>query len=126
MNATPAFLIVEDIPVNAMLLRKLLSLRYPDAEIHVAENGKVALDTVSDLQPDIVFMDIQMPVMNGLEATAEIRQLLAFTHLPIVGLSAGIMPDEKEACMRAGMTDYMIKPIDVENLDQILKTHLRA
>lgn len=109
-----------------MLLRKLLSLRYPDAEIRVAENGKIALDMVSDLQPDIVFMDIQMPVMNGLDATAEIRQLPGFMHLPIVGLSAGIMPEEKESCMEAGMTDYMVKPIDVENLDQVLKTHLRA
>ncbi len=99
-------------------------MHYPDAEIHQAEDGQQAIDNLENIFPDIIFMDIQMPVMNGLEATREIRKSDRCNDVIIIALTAGIMTEEKEQCIQAGMNDYLVKPVAVQDLKKIFKTHL--
>ena len=107
-------LIVEDNPVNQVVIRDLLNR----AGIHttLAVNGKDALSTLatSQPQPDLILMDVQMPVMDGLTATRHLRA--AGNELPIIGVSAGASQSEQTACLAAGMSDFIAKPIDIDEL----------
>jgi CheY-like chemotaxis protein len=80
--------------------------------IEIANDGVEAIKCVQERHYDIVLMDIQMPVMGGLEATRLIREDVRFSALPIVAMSAGVTLDEQERCTRAGMTSFIGKPID--------------
>ncbi len=117
-------LIVEDHPVNQLLLRKLLS-KYGFGTIEVAEHGEIAL-TMLDMQSfDIIFMDCQMPVMDGYETTRAIRQreqeaTLASPRNLIVAMTANAMLEDQQKCFEAGMDEYLTKPIDPKKLDQFL------
>lgn len=103
-------LLVEDNRVNQMLathmLKKLGML------LDVANHGEEAIQRLQDERYDVVLMDIQMPVMDGLEATRLIRLDERFAKLPIVAMSAGVTLDEQEKCSSVGMTDFIGKPID--------------
>ena len=114
-------LLAEDVEINRVIFIELLA--ETGLVIDCAENGKEALDMVA-LEPekyDILFMDMQMPKMDGLEATRRIRALPAHKRerLPIVAMTANVFKDDIEACRSAGMDDHLGKPLD---LDAVLKT----
>ena len=106
-------LLVEDNPVNITLGRGLLENL--GCKVTLAENGKVALDIIGREPFDLVFMDLQMPVMGGLEATQRIREMETQRggHVPIIAMTARAMAKDRENCMAAGMDDYLSKPIRV-------------
>ena len=105
------FLIVEDNNVNRLLLRATIKNLFVNAAIYDAENGKEAVELYKTVDPDIIFMDIQMPVMNGYEATKAIRELKSGKKTPIIAVTAGAEKDEKQNCINAGMTGYISKPV---------------
>jgi signal transduction histidine kinase/CheY-like chemotaxis protein/HPt (histidine-containing phosphotransfer) domain-containing protein len=115
-------LLVEDNPVNRMIAMELL--RLTGAEVDTAETGRVALDKLRDTAYDGVLMDIQMPDMDGLEATRCIRRDLNLADLPIIAMTANALSGDRDACLRAGMNDYVSKPIDSRRLLSVLKKNL--
>ena len=82
----------------------------------IAGNGAIALETLRNAQFDIVLMDMQMPVMDGLEATRRIRQQPGLEQLPIIAMTANAMASDRERCLAAGMNDHIAKPIDLDEL----------
>lgn len=104
-------LIVEDNKVNMLLLKTIIKNMPVDATIFEVINGQQAVEQFEAINPDIIFMDIQMPVMNGYEATEKIRKLLSGKIVPIIAITAGTEKEEKEKCLKAGMNDYIPKPI---------------
>lgn len=109
-------LLVEDNPINQRLVIMLLSEKY---FVTVVENGLEALEILKDNCFNLILMDMQMPVMDGYEATRRIRASSQFNKLPIVALTANAMKGDKEKCLMAGCNSYVAKPI---NTDTLLKT----
>lgn len=111
-------LLVEDNSINQKIV--LLSLKGKVKNIDLASNGKEALDKFGTTRYDVILMDIQMPVMNGIVATKKIRELESSTntHTPIIAITANALSGDKEACLAAGMNDYISKPFQVEILLQ--------
>ncbi len=103
-------LIAEDNPVNMLLAKTIIRRAAPNAVIIEAINGNEALNFCRTDMPDIVFMDVQMPEMNGYEATQKIRELQQEVHIPIIAVTAGNLKGEKEKCLEAGMDDFIAKP----------------
>jgi two-component system sensor histidine kinase/response regulator len=113
-------LLVEDNDINQQVARELLE----DAGlvVDVADNGQIALDMVRRAFYDLVFMDMQMPVMDGITATREIRKIDRLGWLPIVAMTANAMEQDRRRCIEAGMNDAVIKPIDPQELcDTLLR-----
>ncbi len=117
-------LLVEDNSINQKIV--ILSLKNKVKNIEVANNGKEALDKFGTAKYDIILMDIQMPVMNGILATKKIRELESSTntHTPIIAITANALSGDKEACLAAGMNDYISKPFQVEILLQKMRNLL--
>jgi signal transduction histidine kinase/CheY-like chemotaxis protein len=113
--------IVEDNKINMLLAKTLVKQIMPNAEIVELQNGKEALEQTESMKPDLILMDIQMPVMNGYESTQAIRKLPNTEQIPIIALTAGTVLGEKEKCIEFGMNDYIPKPIDKEVLEKIIK-----
>jgi CheY-like chemotaxis protein len=88
----------------------------------LAATGRQALDLLRHQSPDVILMDVQMPDMDGLEATAAIRlkETQHGGHIPIIGLTAHALPGDREKCLRAGMDLYLAKPIRREDLVRVL------
>ena len=109
-------LLVEDNPVNQRLAHEILRRR--GHRVTVAENGREALERLSGATFDIVLMDVQMPEMNGLDATRAIRlgEHATGQHVPIVAMTAHAMAGDRERCLAAGMDEYLTKPIRAEAL----------
>jgi CheY-like chemotaxis protein len=117
-------LLVEDNKVNQMLATHLL--KRMGIEAVIANHGQEAIDKLHAGSFDVVLMDIQMPVMNGLEATRLIRQEARYADLPIVAMSAGVTLDEQERCNEVGMSGFVGKPINVDELTAKLVKLLAA
>lgn len=120
-------LIVENLPANLELFS--LQLRQLGYSARHAPNGKVALD-MYQANPhafSMILMDIQMPVMDGLTATILIRQheVNLGTHITIIALTANYAADIQEQCLRAGMDDFVHKPITLDKLSQLLSKWLK-
>lgn len=113
-----SILVAEDHPVNLRLLQAYLKKRGYDSD--VASNGEMAVEAVLTGQYDLVFMDIQMPLMDGIEATAKIREELGLSPV-IIAATAFARKEDKEMCLRAGMQDFISKPIRPEELDRVLR-----
>ena len=113
-------LLTEDNPVNQKLAKRLLEKR--GHTVVVAGNGREALEALGKENFDLVFMDIQMPEMDGMEATGKIREKekLANGHQLVVALTAHAMKGDQELCLAAGMDDYLTKPIRPQELDALL------
>ncbi|MDB5875567.1 MAG: hypothetical protein JWQ07_5009 [Ramlibacter sp.] len=111
-------LVVEDNDINQQVARELLE----DAglAVDVADNGQVALDLVRRNTYDLVFMDMQMPVMDGVTATRELRKFMSAAQLPIIAMTANAMEQDRRKCMEAGMNDFLVKPIDPADLTSML------
>ncbi|WP_285904936.1 response regulator [Pseudodesulfovibrio pelocollis] len=112
-----AFLLVEDDRVNQMAISRMLEKL--GHHVTCADNGRAALDLLKASRFDGVFMDIQMPEMDGMEATRQIRtapEMTGVADIPIVALTAHAMPKDRDAFLEAGMTDYLSKPVTFEEL----------
>lgn len=112
-------LLVEDNPINQKVAAKMLSTL--GHNVNVAENGQVAVDAFSQQDYDAVFMDVQMPVMDGVDATIAIRALPSDHHQPvIIALSANVLPEEQARCIDAGMDAFLGKPARLQQLESAL------
>jgi CheY-like chemotaxis protein len=111
-------LVVDDSPDNQMLIR--IILEQADAIVTIAEDGKKALDLIAENPFDIVLMDIQMPVMDGHEATRTLRA--RHFHLPIIALTAHAMKEERERCIESGFSEFLAKPVRREEMIEMLKS----
>lgn len=112
-------LIVEDIDLNIDLLTQLLEDEY---NLLIAKDGAQGVALTEQGKPDLVLMDISLPIMDGYEATRHIRG--TFRSLPIIGLSAHAMPGDDEKARAAGCTDYLTKPVDEDLLLKKLREYL--
>ena len=114
-------LVAEDVELNQFIIQDMLE--HEGAQVHFVMNGQQALDRLEELGVasfDIVLMDVQMPVMDGYEATRRIQQIAP--ALPVIGLTAHAMIEERDKCLAAGMVEHIAKPINVEILvDAILR-----
>ena len=115
-------LLVEDTPLNQQVASEFL--RNAKLHVTVAGNGKEALALLEHNRFDVILMDVQMPVMDGFEATKIIRENFQFVHLPIIAMSAGVTLDEQEKCHHVGMTDFIAKPINPVQMLEKIKQHL--
>jgi len=120
--ADAKILLVEDYPVNQIFAEKLLR-KFGVRHIDVAENGVQALLKYRTQAYDMIFMDCQMPELDGYQATAKLRMLEEGTplHTPIVAMTANAMMGDREKCLKAGMDDYLSKPLRAEHLRKILE-----
>ena len=126
-KSKPMILIAEDVKLNRILITTLIRQMVPDVEILEANNGQEALDLFIIGKPALIFMDIQMPEMDGIEATMEIRRLeKGLSRIPIVALTAGSVKGEEEKCMKAGMDSFLTKPIVQKELIRVLEKYLTA
>jgi len=115
-----SILLVEDNVINRQIVIELL--QQADFHIDTAENGLAALQKIEDRPYDIVLMDIQMPVMDGIEAVKRIRSDENHRHLPVIAMTASAMKPDIEQYAAAGMNDYIAKPVDPELLFKTLLT----
>lgn len=119
-------LVVEDVYINMKLVKVIISKILPNAVIIEAVNGKEAVEQVIERKPDLVFMDIQMPIMDGYTATKEIRHYEKDknVHTTIVALTATALTEEKEKCFSYGMDDYIAKPVNAQTISGIFDKYL--
>ncbi|MBF0193080.1 MAG: response regulator [Magnetococcales bacterium] len=113
-----SILLVEDNPINQQVACELLERVGLDVDL--ANNGQEALDKLEDKKYDAVLMDVQMPIMDGLDATRHIRQQPKFRTLPIIAMTAHALAEDKRKCRAAGMDEHIAKPIRPERLYAIL------
>lgn len=92
-------------------------------EFEICINGKLAIDKLHSSRYDIILMDVQMPELNGCQTASRIRNNLKL-DLPIIAMTARALPGEKKRCIDAGMTDYIVKPIQEEELLKLLTNYL--
>jgi|JI9StandDraft_2_1071091.scaffolds.fasta_scaffold03152_5 PAS domain S-box-containing protein len=113
-------LIVDDDIINMFLAKTIIKNILPNAIIYEAENGKDAVEQFTKVSPDIIFMDIQMPEMDGYEATYEIRQLEIERKIPIIAVTAGMQEGNEQNYLKSGMDDYTSKPVIQNTLEQLI------
>ncbi|MFC2070469.1 response regulator [Chloroflexota bacterium] len=115
-------LIIEDEPRNLRLIQDLLQVSgYSSIE---ATNGEIAVELAKANKPDLILMDIQMPVMDGLEATQILKADINTSHIPIIALSSYAMRGDKERILETGCDDYMSKPIDIKEFQKMVADYL--
>jgi CheY-like chemotaxis protein len=116
-------LLAEDNPVNQMVAMRMLERL--NCRIDLANDGVEAVQMAEKFSYDVIFMDVQMPNLDGLEATRRIRQLASGANAYIVAMTANAMQGDREQCIEAGMDDYVSKPVSPETLTQALERHSR-
>jgi len=114
-------LLVEDDKVNQMVAVRML--KKLNCEVSVVNNGQEAVNILLKNSYDIVFMDVQMPIMNGIEATKLIRK--RDKRAIIIAMTANVMKDEKDECFSVGMNDFLSKPVKMDSLSKIVTKHLK-
>jgi PAS domain S-box-containing protein len=126
LDLSVKILIAEDNKMNMIVISKMLKNILPNVKLYEAGNGEEALSALNDVVPDLILMDVQMPVMGGVEATKRIR---ANTTHPaakvlVVALTAGVSKEEKDNCYNAGMNYFLSKPIDKDLLYEMIVKYL--
>ncbi|HEY3233031.1 MAG TPA: response regulator [Roseiflexaceae bacterium] len=121
-KAPPVVLLAEDNEANITIVLDYLSSK--GYQVVVARNGAEAVARARELRPAIILMDIQMPVMDGLEATRHIRADGDFVEVPIIAMTALAMPGDRERCLAAGANDYLSKPVSLKRLAVLLDDYL--
>ncbi|AEG94496.1 candidate histidine kinase, unorthodox [Ramlibacter tataouinensis TTB310] len=116
-------LVVEDNEINQQVVTELL--QSAGLVVEVAEHGRAALDLLACRDYDLVFMDMQMPVMDGLTATREIRKIERLRKLPVVAVTASVMEQNRRDCLEAGMNAFLAKPIEPDQVWQTLRQWVR-
>jgi len=111
-------LIVEDNEMNQEVAQAIL--QEAGFFTDIADNGKIAVEMVQNSAYDLVLMDMEMPVMGGIEATRAIRKLGGYEDLPVIAVTANVMQSDQELCTNSGMNDYITKPLDLSELWRIL------
>ncbi len=119
-------LVAEDMAMNMILINAILSELIQNVEVVKAINGLEAVERYKATTPDLVLMDLQMPELDGLEATSQIREIEKSSgkHIPIIALTAGALKEEMERCFAVGMDDFLTKPIEPEKIKTVLDKHL--
>ncbi len=116
-------MVVEDDPINMMLINEVLTKM--GFVIIKAENGKKALEILPQHNPSLIFMDVNMPEMDGYATTKMVRKMPEpWCSLPIIALTADAMTGDKEKCIEAGMNDYVSKPFRIEEIEAVLKSRV--
>ena len=122
-GARKQIMVVDDRSENRMVLLNLLEpLGF---QVTLAENGKQAVDAIAELNPDLVLMDLVMPVMMGFEAVAEIRSMPEFAELPIIAISASVLDMDQEESKKVGCDDFLSKPVELNKLLGLLQHYLQ-
>lgn len=116
-------MIADDVSSNLLLIKMVLKKLFPNGIFLEATNGMEVLKLYQEIKPDLIFMDVQMPAMDGLEATKKIRVLEKEIgkNIPIIALTAGALVEEQKKCMEAGMDDFLTKPIQQEKIKSVLQ-----
>lgn len=124
--APVSILVAEDVEINRYMVKTMIWQLFPNARIYDAENGLEAVEIYKEQQPDIILMDIQMPLLDGIKAAKQIREIEqeTSTRIPIITLTAHALAEEQEICKQAGMDDFLTKPIDLDLLYEVLKKWL--
>lgn len=123
MMQQATILVAEDEPVNMLLITEILSKM--GLTVLQATNGLEVLELLAEHQPHMIFMDVNMPEMDGFTATAQIRSLPSpACTTPVIALTADAMKEDRERCIDAGMNDYISKPFRLEELEGVLKKYL--
>jgi CheY-like chemotaxis protein len=126
-RSNPRALLVEDNPTNQFVARRFIEKA--GCVVEVASNGAEALEKIAEADFDLVFMDCQMPIMDGYEATKRIRQG-RLAGVPIIAMTAHAMKGDRERCLAVGMTEYLSKPLKpevvAEMIDRVLRLHATA
>ncbi len=117
-------LVVDDTPMNLQVIAGLLKRTLMD--IDVAESGAECLEKIGSNKYDLIFLDYRMPHMNGIETLAEIRRVYPdmYEHTPIISLTASAVSGDKEKMLRAGFTDYLSKPVNIDDMERMLIKYL--
>jgi light-regulated signal transduction histidine kinase (bacteriophytochrome)/ActR/RegA family two-component response regulator len=113
-STTPLILLAEDQEANTTMIVDFLVMQ--GYEIIQAKNGQEALEMTKDRHPNLILMDIQMPIMDGLEATRQIRDIPEIASTPVIALTALAMPNDRKRCLEAGANDYLSKPVKLKQL----------
>lgn len=117
-------LIAEDNKTNMFFARASISMLFPEIRIIEAFNGQEAVSLFRETRPNLILMDLRMPIMDGYSATTEIRK--TDQKIPIIALTAGVIKGEREKCFALGMNDYLSKPFNAEKLKKILLNYLSS
>jgi CheY-like chemotaxis protein len=116
-------LLVDDEPTTRLYIRRLLQKHGVD--VSVARDGQEALDMLNRGNFDCMLLDVQMPVMDGVEATKKIRSSRSdFKNIPVIALTAYAMSGDRDKFLQAGMDDYLAKPVDKDKLVAVLKKYM--
>jgi two-component system cell cycle response regulator DivK len=117
-------LVVEDEPLNRKLIRDILAHR--GTAVIEASNGREGVDLAAEMNPGLILMDIQLPGMNGMEATRLIKANPASRHIPIVALTGYAMDGDEKRMLEAGCDGYLSKPFKIKELLQLVESFLGA
>jgi signal transduction histidine kinase/ActR/RegA family two-component response regulator len=118
-NQIITILVAEDNPVNQRVAQ--LHLTRLGYQVEIVGNGQLVLEALEQKNYDLILMDCQMPVMDGYEATEQIRAISKYNNLPIIAMTAQAMESDRERCLKVGMNDYITKPFNPQTLAQMLQ-----
>jgi CheY-like chemotaxis protein len=120
----PKILIVEDNEMNRDMLSRRLARQ--GFEVAMAVDGKQGVEMAASEKPDLILMDMSLPVMNGWEATEKVKSNPATKNIPVIALTAHAMSEDREKCIAAGCNDFDTKPVDLPRLLEKIKALLPA